>query len=57
MELRIVAVALHLVALAAWVAGTWMEGPVRVAAGLLVIVAGGAAVQLLWRHDPDVTRW
>jgi hypothetical protein len=57
MELRIVAVVLHLVAVAAWVAGTWMDGPTRIAAGLLVVVAGGAAVQLLWRRDQGIPRW
>jgi hypothetical protein len=57
MELRVVAVVLLLVALAGLAVATWMDGSARVAAGLLVIVAGGGAVQVLWRHDRDVSRW
>jgi hypothetical protein len=57
MELRVVLVVLLAVALAGLIAATWLDGPTQVAAGLLVIVAGGGAVQVLWRHDRDATRW
>lgn len=56
MELRVVTVVLHLVAVAALIGATMTDGAGRAAACLLVVVAGGAVFQLLRQEDRRAAR-